>query len=64
MQAICKNADDLGITLTLNACPMRSSLYDACLDQTKLVNWYQNFGFKLTRSADPFMSHFMVRNAR
>lgn len=80
MEVICQNADKVGITLTLNACPLRTDLYSTPLDTQTLVKWYENFGFtkRATRAVlnecDPMphstnplwlhMNNLMVRNAR
>jgi hypothetical protein len=53
LKVICKNADDLRIVLSLNACPLRTDLYSTPLDTQVLVKWYESFGFmkRATRAA-------------
>lgn len=63
MQKLCYNADFHGLALTLNACPMRNSLYVEPWDQEKLTAWYVSFGFKKLEPTE-FMTHLMVRYAR
>ena len=63
LQKLCENADSFGVTLTLNACPMRNSAYPEVWDQTKLLSWYESFGFKRLEPTE-FMKHLMVRYAR
>lgn len=63
MERLCHNADWLGVSLTLNACPMRGKVYLGIWDENKLVNWYKAFGFKELAPTD-FMKHPMVRYVR
>lgn len=63
LEQLCGNADRLGVNLTLNACPMRNSLYPEPWNQDKLLRWYEAFGFKRLEPTE-FMSHLMVRYAK
>jgi hypothetical protein len=64
MKLICQNADDLKITLSLNACPYYTSLYQELLPLKNLIQWYEKFGFKrvdLQTGIFVHMSALMVR---
>jgi hypothetical protein len=64
LEVMCHNADTLGITLSLNACPLMSGLYHTPWQADKLVAWYEKRGFKRVNTKDPlfnFMGRLMVR---
>lgn len=66
LDMICKNADDLGVVLSLNACPLQSEVYHTQWSADRLVEWYGRRGFKRVNSRDPlfdFMGRLMVRTA-
>lgn len=44
MTHLCQQADDFEISLFLEAVPLRKGQVD--IPQTKLISWYQGFGFK------------------
>lgn len=64
LDRICQNADIHRATLSLNACPLSTSVYPKPWDADKLVAWYGRRRFKLVNSKDPmfnFMGRLMVR---
>ena len=64
---ICKNADERGVVLTLNACSVRTPLYPKLWFDDKLVEWYQGFGFQEWHSDNAhftYMSRLMKRMPR
>lgn len=64
LNLICRNSSELGITLSLNACPFRTSFYAEPWGTTKLMSWYENFGFKRVVAKSDFynnMDHLMVK---
>lgn len=65
MVMMCRNAADVGIILSLNACPFRSVAYPEPWNVGKLIAWYQNFGFERASSQSDFyidMKHLMVKS--
>lgn len=64
MQVMCRNAADVGITLSLNACPFRTTVYPEPWKTEELVAWYQSFGFRRVNAKSDFyfgMSHLMIK---
>lgn len=64
LEKICSNADKAKIVLSLNACPVRSGLYPTQLEESRLVGWYESFGFKRHQAPNAmfsYMSNLMVR---
>jgi hypothetical protein len=64
LSMVCQNADDLEITLSLNACCLTSALYPTQWQPEKLVAWYAKHGFAKAESRDSsflFMGRLMVR---
>ena len=52
LRKVCAEADTAGITLVLWAKPYGE---DAPLDQAKLVEWYNRFGFAVLQAGDTVM---------
>lgn len=64
LKTMCRNAADVGITLSLNACPFRTEAYPEPWDVEKLMAWYQDFGFGRASTINPFyidMKHLMIK---
>lgn len=67
LDTMCRNADELGITLSLNACALTSTLYHTPWPMKNLISWYSARGFEEKYSINPtfsFMGHLMVRRPR
>lgn len=52
LRKVCKEADEAGITLVLWAKPYGET---PPLDQAKLVEWYNRFGFAVIQAGDAIM---------
>lgn len=64
LEQMCRNADDLEVALSLNACPLSSSLYPERWNPDHLVAWYGRRGFRKVNTKNPlfsFMGRLMVR---
>ncbi len=64
LDTMCKNADELDITLSLNACALRNELYHMPWPIDTLIGWYERRGFRRVSSMGPsyaFMGRPMVR---
>lgn len=66
MTILCHNADIAKVTLSLNASSYRTMLYDSMMATDNLINWYEQFGFKLVKPQNflnfsQYMSKPMVR---
>ena len=64
LKTMCRNAADVGITLSLNACAFRTDVYPEPWDVNKLVSWYHTFGFVSVVPKSDFyadMKHLMVK---
>jgi len=67
LETLCKNADDLQVTLSLNALPFHTERHPELMDRQKLIEWYGRFGFKRmnsNRSVFRHMAALMVRYPR
>ena len=65
MNTMVRNASDVGITLSLNACPFRSPFYPEPWNLVKLMAWYEAFGFKHVVAKSDFytdMKHLMIKS--